>query len=211
MPRGSTQARAKIAHRRLAAFLGIFIVVHFAAHFAAIGGIASQQRVLEAGRTIYRMPPVEAALVAAFAAQLLLGIQLLRSIARRKRKDGWHYAQVFSGAYLALFIVMHTGAALLSREIAGLDTNFHWAAGTLILSPIKYGFAPYYALAIFALVTHLVAALHYRQPHRWHAVLLLLGPAAAIPILLAYSGAFYPVALPEAHLAYFRTYLPVPD
>lgn len=211
MPTRSTQARAKIAHRRLAALLGIFIGVHFAAHFAAVGGIDSQQRVLDAGRAIYRLPPIEAALVAAFAAQLLLGIQLLRSIARRKHKDRWHYAQVFSGGYLAFFIFMHTGAALFSRGIAGLDTNFHWAAGTLILSPIKYGFAPYYALAIVALVTHLAAALHYRRPQRWHAGLLLLGPAAATPILLAYSGALYPVVLPDAHLAYFRTYLPVVD
>ena len=38
MARLSKQARAKQAHRRLAAFLGLFLALHFAAHIAALRG-----------------------------------------------------------------------------------------------------------------------------------------------------------------------------
>lgn len=203
MARASAQVRARRAHRRLAAFLGLFLLLHFAAHFAALESRQLQELVLHAGRSIYRIPVVEAALVASFAAQIALGIGLLRGIAGRKRKDRWHHAQFLSGCYLAAFIVMHTGAALLTRWLAGLDTNFYWPAGTLILAPLKYGFAPYYALAVTALVTHLVAALHFRHPRRWHLPALAVGPAAALAILLAYSGSLYPVKLPGDYLAYF--------
>lgn len=203
MARAAAQVRARRAHRRVAAFLGLFLLMHFAAHFAALESRQLQELVLHAGRAVYRIPAVEAALVAGFAAQIALGIVLLRGIAGRKRKDGWHQAQFLSGCYLAAFIVMHTGAALLTRWLAGLDTNFYWPAGTLMLSPLKFGFAPYYALAVIALVTHLVAALHFRHPRRWHVPALAVGPVAAVATILAYSGSLYPVELPGEYLAYF--------
>jgi hypothetical protein len=209
MAQRPAQVRAKQAHGRLAGFLGIFLVIHFAAHFAAIDSQQLQSRVLDAGRAVYRIPLIETVLLAAFAAQIALGIVLLRGISLRKRKDRWHYAQFISGAYLACFIVMHTAAALLSRWLAGLDTNFYWPAGTLILSPLKYGFMPYYALAVTALVTHLVAAMHFRRPRFWHAPLLISGPLAAFLIIIAYSGMVYPVELPSRYLAYFGQYLSV--
>ncbi|MCR2833283.1 hypothetical protein [Parerythrobacter lacustris] len=211
MAGASAQVRARRAHRRVAVFLGLFLVLHFAAHFAALDSRQLQEWVLHAGRAVYRIPAVEAALVAGFAAQITLGIGLVRGIAARKRKDGWHYAQLLSGCYLAAFIIMHTGAALLTRWLSGLDTSFYWAAGTLTLSPLKFGFAPYYALAVTALGTHLVAALHFRLPRRWHAPALAGGPVAALAIILAYSGALYPVELPGEYLAYFGSYLAVKE
>jgi len=175
--------------------------------------LSAQSLVLNAGRTIYRIPVVEIAMIAAFGAQVVLGIQLLKGISKRKSRGFWHWAQFASGAYLAYFIIMHTGAALLARWMSGLDTNFYWPAGTLILTPLKYLFAPYYTLAITAFVTHVIAALHYRRPKPWQKPALALGPIAALLILLAYSGVYYQVELPAEHLEYFDGYgrLPEPD
>ncbi|MEM6585814.1 MAG: hypothetical protein AAF692_08675 [Pseudomonadota bacterium] len=134
--------QAKQAHQRVAVFLGLFLAVHFAAHFSALLGIGAQDTVMQAGRKVYRIPVIEIALVAALAFQVFLGIDLLRRISSRKRKDAWHWVQFASGCYLAYFIVQHTIAALVSRLGFGLDTNFYWAAGTLTLDPLRYGFAP---------------------------------------------------------------------
>ena len=169
---------AKQAHRRLALFLGLFLAIHFSAHFAAIGGIKAQGLVLELGRSIYRILPVEVALFVALALQIILGIKLLGIIGKRPRKDFWHYAQFTSAIILAIFIVAHSSAALLSRWQFGLDTNFYWAAGSLTVDPLRYGFIPYYFLAVTALFTHILAALHFRGPRPWHVFALLAGPAA---------------------------------
>lgn len=197
---------AKQAHRNLAMFIGLFLLAHFAAHFAALRGIATQDTVLQLSRAVYRVPVVEIALVIALALQIALGIALLRRISRRRRKDFWHRVQFASGCYLAYFVVMHTAAALISRLALGLDTNFYWAAGTLVLDPLRYGFAPYYVLAVTAFAAHGLAALHFRGPRRWHAPALALGPLAGLTIILAYGGAIYSIELPPEHIEYFNLY-----
>ncbi|MCL4673934.1 MAG: hypothetical protein KJZ64_13620 [Sphingomonadaceae bacterium] len=198
---------ARQAHLRVALFLGLFLAVHFATHFAGLGGIESHGAMLSIGRGVYRIPVVEALLVTALATQVFLGITLVRRMAQWPRLDRWRKAQKWSGIALAVFIVLHTSAALGSRWLFALDTNFNWAAGTLTIAPLNYGFAPYYAAAVIALVTHVLAALHIRRPARRHGPALLLGPAIALPILLAYGGALFPVELPAAHRANFQTYL----
>ncbi|MEL7218348.1 MAG: hypothetical protein AAGK01_07950 [Pseudomonadota bacterium] len=202
---------AKQAHRRLAAFIGLFLAVHFAAHFAALRGIAAQDVALQWGRSVYQIPILEAVLVLALSAQIMLGIKLLRRIAKRKRKDFWHWTQFASGTYLAFFVVMHTSAAVGTRVLVGLETNFYWAAGTLVLEPLKFGFAPYYVLAVSALAGHVVAALHFHKPMRWHAPALAIGPLAGLVIILAYGGAFYAIELPQEHRDYFGAFPGISD
>lgn len=200
------RVEAKQAHRRVAILIGLFLAVHFAAHFSAIGSIAAQDLVLQWGRAAYRIPVVEAALVIALAVQVGLGIGLLRRITKRPRTDFWHWIQFSSGCYLVYFIVMHTSAALITRLGFGLDTNFYWAAGTLVLDPLRYGFAPYYVLAVMAITGHLLAALHFRKARRWHKPALALGSIAGVAIVMAYGGAFYAIELPAEHHAYFEYY-----
>lgn len=201
------QLSARQAHLRVAMFLGFFIALHFVTHFSALGGVERHSQTLNMARFLYRFPPIEMLLIAAFAVQIWLGIHLLRGIAKRPNKDRWHRAQQISGMALAAFIILHTSSALIARWGFSIDTNFYWPAGTLVLSPLKYGFAPYYAAAIIALVTHIIAALHFRNRAKWHAPALLLGPAIAVPVLSAYGGVFFNVTLPPAHQAYFDAYL----
>lgn len=203
---GLKARQAKLAHQRVAIFLGLFIAVHFATHFSALGGVAAQDFALQLGRSVYRVPVIEVALVLALAAQVALGTDLLRRISKRKRKDAWHWAQFASGCYLAYFIVQHTAAALVTRLGFGLDTNFFWAAGTLTLDPIRYGFAPYYTLAVTALGAHLIAALHFRKARAWHAPTLMVGPLAGIAIAMAYGGAFFEVDLPSQYKDFYSAF-----
>ena len=197
---------AKQAHRNIALFIGIFLLIHFAAHFSAISGVEEQAAAMNWGRALYQWPIVEAALVLALLAQVLLGLRVLRGIHARKRKDWWHKVQFASGCYLALFIVLHTTAALSTRMLIGLDTNFYWAAGTLVLAPLKYGFAPYYFLAVTALFSHFLAAQHFRGSRLWHSPALILGPVAGLAIMAAYSGALYAIELPQPYRVYFGSF-----
>ncbi|GAA4041778.1 hypothetical protein [Parerythrobacter jejuensis] len=198
--------RAKQAHRTLAGFIGLFLAVHFATHLAALLGIAAQDSALQAGRLAYQFPLIEIALVAALMAQIGLGLRLLGQIRKRPRKGFWHAVQFASACYLGLFIVLHTTAAVMTRLVIGLDTNFYWAAGTLVLAPLKYGFAPYYLIAVTALVSHIIAALHFRGSRPWHKPALLIGPLLGSLIVMAYAGAFYAVDLPTAYRDYFGAF-----
>jgi hypothetical protein len=187
-------AQAKRAHRNLAGFLLLFIAVQ--AHSTALGW----------GRMVYQFPLVEIALVLAFAAQVVLGFRLLASIAKRKRKGLWHRVQFFSACYLAYFIVAHTTAALVTRLGFGLDTNFYWASATLRIEPLKYGFAPYYTLAVIALFSHIIAALHFRRNRKWHAYALALGPVVGVIFVMGYGGVFDTVELPQEYQDFYANF-----
>ncbi|MEL7318128.1 MAG: hypothetical protein AAFN04_05755, partial [Pseudomonadota bacterium] len=54
--------------------------------------------------------------------------------------------------------------------------------------------------------THLIAALHFRGPKRWHAPALLAGPVAGAAIVAAYGGALFPIELPTAYLEYYSAF-----
>lgn len=201
-----TSRQAKQAHARVAIFLLIFIALHFATHFSSLGGVDLHTETLGWARLLYQFPIVEIALVGALAAQVILGIKLLTIIRKRKRKDRWHWVQFVSACYLAYFIVQHTTAALVTRLGYGLDTGFYWAAGTLTLEPIKYYFAVYYTLAVMAIASHLIAALHFRGPRAWHVPTLVLGPIVGIAFVLGYGGALEAIEIPQKYRDYYSMF-----
>lgn len=198
--------KAKQAHQRLAIFIGLFLALHFATHFSGFAGISAHTQTLGWARMLYQFPLIEIALVLALATQVILGVGLLRMIWKRKRKGFWHWVQVVSAAYLAIFIINHTTAALVTRLGIGLDTNFYWAAGTVTLAPLKYAFAPYYVLAVSALCAHILAALHFRGPRKWHKPALIIGPVMGGAIVSAYGGLLYEITLPQAYLDFYSTF-----
>lgn len=198
--------QAKQAHRNLALFILVFVAVHFATHFMSLAGVETHTEAIGIARLFYQFPVIEIALVLALAAQVALGFKLLQTIAKRKRKGFWHWVQFSSAAYLAFFITLHTTAALTTRLVVGLDTNFYWAAGTLGLEPLRYGFTPYYILAVTAVFSHVLAALQFRKPQQWHMAALVLGPLAGISFVLGYGGYLEDVALPLEYLEYYSNF-----
>jgi hypothetical protein len=201
-----TSRQARQAHGRVAIFLLIFIAVHFATHFSSLGGVDVHTEALGWARLLYQFPIVEIALVGALGVQVVLGIKLLTVIRKRKLKDRWHWIQFISACYLAYFIVQHTAAALITRLGYGLETGFYWAAGTLTIEPIKYYFAVYYTLAVTAVASHLIAALHFKGPRSWHAPTIALGPIVGIAFVLGYGGAFEAIELPQEYRDFYSMF-----
>lgn len=147
------------AHRLNAAVLGLFLVLHLGNHLALLAGIEAHRALQSLLRPLYRPAPVETLLIALFALQIGLGLALAR---RRGIGRGWALAQTASGLYLALFLVQHVPAILLARaQTPPVDTDALFAASVLQGLQGLY-FAPYYALAVAALATHLAAALRFR-------------------------------------------------
>jgi hypothetical protein len=200
------KSKARQAHRALALFIGLFVIIHFATHGTALLGIDTHDDVLGWARAVYQVPLVEIALVGALFLQIILGITLVRRILRSGRSGVWHWIQVASGSYLAFFMLFHTAAALISRLAVGLDTNFFWAAGSLVIEPLVYIFVPYYVLAVAAIAAHLLAALHFRSPRRWHGPALVSGPLLGLLFVAGYGGVFFAVDLPREYFDYFDIY-----
>lgn len=190
-------------HRMLALFLAGFVVLHLASHLFAWGGIAAHNQALDWVRLIYRNPAVETVLVIAILAQIVMGVRLAWARIRQGVSPGWGYLQLGSGAILMIFLFIHPLAALLARTQMGLDTNFYWPAGTLILAPLKYFFYPYYTLALFAIFSHIGCALHFRGKRGAARIMVLAGVVIPAIILPPFTGALFPIELPPAHAAYY--------
>jgi succinate dehydrogenase/fumarate reductase cytochrome b subunit len=188
-------------HRVSAAFLGAFVLLHFANHLVALRGIDAHQAFLTAARTVYRAPFVEPLLLVAVLVQGATGVIQLR--AGRGTRRGLRL-QAISGGYLLFFLSVHT-LAILGIRWLGLDSNFYAAAMVLTIPPLPLFYAPYYALGVSALFAHAACALHFaglRQGtdlDRVCAGLLIAGVGLALPIVAAFSGVFYDVDVPQAY------------
>lgn len=193
----------KSLHRIGAVILGLFIITHLGVHLVALGGAEAHIAALDAVQWIYRNPIGETLLVAVILSQVVTGGRRLRF----RGVTGWARAQVASGVYLLLFLILHASAALYTHHIFGLETDFYWSAGSLAFEPIRYGFALYYFGAILAVFTHLAAAVHFGWPQAGALLPRALpwaGAAIAIAILASFSGFFYPIELPDEVAAYYR-------
>ncbi|MEM9599865.1 MAG: hypothetical protein AAF926_02465, partial [Pseudomonadota bacterium] len=116
----------------------------------------------------------------------------------------WSWIQIVSGSYLAVFILNHIFLGILrGRTFEGVDTGFYFVAVTLISTPVRYGFIPYYFLAILALFAHVAAALHWSgRSGRITYGLIAIGAAIGFIITASYAGLFYEITLPDAYQAY---------
>ena len=205
--------RAKQLHRLTAILLGLFIVSHLIVHLFALGGIEAHQNALKAVQWTYRHPIGEAVLVIAILTQIVTGVKRLK--AKRKSPNiwapNWSKAQIWSGLYLIMFLIVHTGAALFTHHIFGLETDFYWAAGSMGISPVKFVFWPYYFAAIMAVFVHFACAVHFGFRGRlgWLEKLLpVLGVITALAIILPISGALYEIVLPDGVMDYYQKYFP---
>jgi succinate dehydrogenase/fumarate reductase cytochrome b subunit len=193
----------RLVHRLSAAFLGAFVLVHLANHLVALWGIDAHQSFQIVARTVYRAAFVEPLLLASVLVQATSGVMQLRA-GWGRRHGFWSRLQVVSGGYLLFFLSVHTSAILAVRWL-GLDSNFYAAAMVLTIPPLPVFYAPYYALGVSAAFAHGACALHFvglqrgTNLDRVCAGLLVAGVGLALPIVAAFSGAFFDIALPQAY------------
>jgi succinate dehydrogenase/fumarate reductase cytochrome b subunit len=182
-------------HRGLAILLGLFLLLHLGNHLAGLFGQEVHLSVQKALRTVYRAPVIEALLLAAVAVQLGLGLMLL---ARRRRLT----LQTVSGAYLALFMVIHVGVVLGSRW-QGVETDLAFAAAGLHApAPWPAVFALYYGLAVAAVFAHLSVPLSRRSPALGRAT-LAFGTGMALALVALLAGLVTPLTIPPHLIAAF--------
>ncbi|WP_246168985.1 hypothetical protein [Rudanella paleaurantiibacter] len=157
-------------------------------------------------RLVYRHPVAEAVLLGAVALQVVSGL-LLVSRFRRQVETGFDKLQLWTGLYLAFFLLIHLSAVLVGRHILNLDTNFYFGVAGLNSFPVNLFFVPYYGLAIAAFVGH-IAAIHSRKmkhsvlgltPHEQASILLALGVLLTISILYGLTNGFHGVRIPDAY------------
>jgi hypothetical protein len=176
-------------------------------HLAALGGVAAHIGFMEAARSVYRNPVVEALLLGCVLIQVLTGMWLLAG-GWKQRRGAVSWLQAAAGAYLGLFLLLHVGAVLFGRVSLDLDTNFYFAAAGFHVPPFQFFFAPYYLLGVLALFTHLGCAAYWRARAAGHSspALFLAVPAAgglllSVMIVLLLAGAFYRVDIPAEYRA----------
>ena len=132
-------------------------------------------------RPFYRHTVVEALLLLAVLVQIVSGLRLFLD-KRKKATGGFDRLHLWSGLYLAAFLVIHVGAVLAGRTILHLDTNFYFGVAGLNTFPFNLFFVPYYGLAILSFFGH-VAAIHYKKMQRPVLGWTPLGQAKAILVL----------------------------
>lgn len=198
------------AHRLLAIGLGLFILSHLAIHLTAIAGPNTHIAVLSKFQDVYRNGLIEPLLFLAIIVQVFIGGKLVWRRYKAPEKGFWSWAQILSGLYLAMFMIVHGSAALVTRYLVGLETNFYWAAGTLNIFPLPYLFAPYYWLGIMSVFVHLGAAIHFGWPKagKLPLALAVLGAVISSLIVVTFAGGFYEITLPQEVIDSFNKYIP---
>lgn len=139
----------------------IFIGLHLANHFVSIFGIAVHIDLMDQLRLVYRNRIVESFLLIAVVIQIVSGVKLFFS-KRDRLVNYYDKLQVWTGLYLAFFLLIHVGAVLTGRYILNLDTNFYFGVAGLNTFPFNLFFVPYYGLAIISFFGH-IAAIHYQK------------------------------------------------
>lgn len=182
-------------HRGLALCLALFLALHLGNHLAGVFGQDVHGLVQTALRPIYRHPVIEPVLILALIVQIGLGLRLLT---RRAKVT----TQTLSGAYLAVFLLVHLGAVFAAR-LQGIDTDLAFAAAGLHAGqpwPILFGF--YYGLAVLSVFAHLSVPLDRRLPGLGPLVLVIGTTLSALVVALL-AGLVTPLSIPSALILAF--------
>jgi succinate dehydrogenase/fumarate reductase cytochrome b subunit len=186
--------------------LTIFIGLHLANHVASIAGAEQHINWMNALRHFYRAPIIEFLLLAAVLVQMYSGIRLFLS-KRKTTKIGFEKLHIFSGLYMAVFLVIHVSAVLVGRFVLRLDTNYYFGAAGLNSFPVNLFFVPYYGFAILSFFGH-VAAIHHNKMKNsigglsvngQSKVILIVGVCVTLLILYGMTNGFTGATIPEEY------------
>lgn len=186
--------------------LTLFIGVHLVNHFVSIWGPETHIEWMTVLRKVYRNPLIEITLLLAVFAQIISGVKLYFS--KRKIANIFFIKlQIWTGLYLAFFLLMHVSAVMVGRYVLALDTNFYFGVAGLNTFPFNLFFVPYYALAIISFFGH-VAAIHSQKmkkslgglsPDQQSKAILYTGLALTVVILYGLTGGFTGVEIPATY------------
>jgi len=184
----------------------VFIGFHLFNHLCALWGADMHLEVMTLFRKVYRNVWVECLLLAVTLIQIISGLNLFRE-GRQRNLSGFDRLHVYTGLYLAFFLVIHVGAVLAGRMLLQLDTNFFFGVAGLNTFPYYFFFVPYYVLAVLSFFGHL-AAVHSKKmkrhvwgltPRRQAKVILASGLVFTVMVFYGLTNHFKGVEIPEPY------------
>lgn len=187
--------------------MAVFISLHLFNHLASISSAGDHIRIMDMLRVVYRSRVGETILLAACGVQIVSGIRLLVN-KRKQLTDAFDRLQLWTGFYLAFFLIVHLSAVMAGRYLWHVDTNLYFGASGLNSYPAKLFFIPYYGSAVLAVFGH-IAAVHFRKMKRTvlgvsvrrQAVLILLaGVVTTVVIFYGLTNGFTRLEAPTTHI-----------
>lgn len=151
----------KVIHHFSGIFISLFVGIHLFNHVWSMSGAEKHIVLMNSLRVIYRNIFVEAFLLIAVLVQIVSGLVLFRE-SRKTAFSFFDKLHIYSGLYLAVFLIIHVSAVMTGRLILKLDTNFYFGVAGLNTFPFNLFFIPYYGLAIFSFFGH-IAAIHRKK------------------------------------------------
>lgn len=201
-----TKVGIKKVHYLSGLTISIFITLHLFNHLTGILGAEMHITVMNKLRIIYRNPIAETILLIAVFVQIISGIKLY--LTKRKSNNNFNeQLQIWSGLYLAFFLLIHVSAVLGGRYVLNLNTNYYFGVAGLNAFPFNLFFIPYYSLAIIAFFAH-VASIHAKKMKQvvfgftalqQSKLILLIGVILTIFILYGLTNGFKGVEIPETY------------
>jgi hypothetical protein len=187
--------------------IAAFVFLHLGNHLLSLGGAQKHIEMMQILRVVYRNIFIEVILLLVVAIQIYSGITLY--FRKRKYPDsGFGKLQIYSGLYMAFFLMIHVSAVLVGRAILHLDTNFYFGAVGLNSFPVNLFFIPYYGLAILAFFCH-IASIHAfvmkgrilgLTSRNQSLVIIGLGFIFTILILLGMTNLFRGIDIPDDYM-----------
>jgi hypothetical protein len=184
----------------------LFIALHLVNHFCSIFGADKHIEVMNSLRFFYRNLYIETILLGAILIQIISGIKLFK-ISRRTATARFEKLHVWTGLYLAIFLVIHLGAVFGGRLLLHLDTNFYFGVAGLNSFPSNLFFVPYYGLAIISFFGH-IASIHSKKvkrdvlglsPNEQATAILILGLFITVVVFYGLTNHFNGVVIPKQY------------
>lgn len=184
----------------------IFIGLHLFNHFYSIFGVNKHIEVMTTLRFFYRNILVETVLLLAVITQIYSGLKLFKTN-RKLAGTFFEKLHIWSGLYLAIFLVIHLSAVLAGRFFLHLDTNIYFGVAGLNNFPTNLFFIPYYALAIISFFGHL-SAIHAKKmkhnvlgltPNGQSKLILAFGLCLTLVIFYGLTNKFQGVEIPSEY------------
>jgi len=184
----------------------IFIGLHLFNHAYGIFGADKHIELMNTLRVFYRNVFAECILLCCVILQIYSGLKLFW-VNRKTATTLFNKLQIWTGLYLAVFLVIHLGAVLAGRFYFHLDTNYYFGVAGLNTFPLNLFFIPYYALAIFSFFGH-IAAIHNQKmkhtvfglnPNQQSVSIIIFGMSLAVLIFYGLTNQFKGVDIPKEY------------
>lgn len=196
----------RIIHYFSGVFIALFVGIHLFNHVWSILGAEKHIELMNYLRFVYRNPLIETLLLLAVLVQIVSGFMLFRE-SRKTAFSFFDKLHIYSGLYLAVFLIIHVSAVMAGRLVLHLDTNFYFGVAGINTFPFNLFFIPYYGLAIFSFFGH-IAAIHHKKmkktiwsiyPKQQSIIILIVGFLVLILIFYGLTNGFKGVTIPKEY------------